>query len=40
MMEAYLDDYLVMLKRINWTGKLGIIEQKNELSNIRSWVHD
>ena len=40
MMEAYLDDYLVMLKRIKWTGKLGIIEQKNELSNIRSWVHD
>ena len=28
MMEAYLDDYLVLLKPINWTGKLGIIEQK------------
>jgi len=40
MVEAYLDDYLVMLKRINWTGKLGIIERKNELNNVVAWVHD
>jgi hypothetical protein len=40
MMEAYMDDYLVMLKRMNWTGKLGIIEQTKELSNIHAWVHD
>lgn len=40
MIEAYLDDYLVMLKRMNWSGKLGIIEQTKELDNIHAWVHD
>ncbi len=40
MIEAYLDDYLVMLKRMNWSGKLGIIEQTNELDKLRAWVHD
>ncbi len=40
MMEAYLDDYLVMLKRMNWSGKLGIIGPKKDFDNILSWVHD
>ena len=40
MIEAYLDDYLVMLKRMNWSGKLGIIEQTKEFDKLRAWVHD
>ncbi len=40
LLEAYLNDYLVMLKRLNWSGKLGIIVQKNEISGFRAWVHD
>jgi hypothetical protein len=40
MMEAYLDDYLVMLKRINWTGKLGVVEKTNKFKDIRAWVRD
>jgi hypothetical protein len=40
LMEAYLDDYLVMLKRVNWTGKLGIIKSSKVLTNINGWVHD
>jgi hypothetical protein len=40
MIEAYLDDYLVMLKRMNWSGEIGIIEQTKKLTNIRAWVHD
>jgi len=40
LMEAYLDDYLVMLKRMNWSGKFGIIAQKKEIYNICAWVHD
>jgi len=40
MIEAYIDDYLVMLKRMNWSGEIGIIEQTKKITNIRAWVHD
>ncbi len=40
MMEAYLNDYLVMLKRMKWSGKLGVVEPTKNLSNIIAWVHD
>lgn len=40
MMEAYLNDYLVMLKRMNWTGRLGIIGPPENFGRVRAWVHD
>jgi hypothetical protein len=40
MMEAYVDDYLMMLKRMNWTGKLGTIGPARNFTRVRSWVHD
>lgn len=40
MMEAYLDDYLVMLKRMNWSGKLGVFDQTIDTENMHAWVHD
>ncbi len=40
MMEAYLNDYLVMLKRMKWKGKIGVVERAKSLDQIRAWVHD
>ena len=40
MMEAYLNDYLVMLKRIKWTGELGTVGHSMKPDNIKAWVND
>jgi predicted GH43/DUF377 family glycosyl hydrolase len=40
MMEAYLNDYLVMLKRMKWTGKSGVVERIKNLNHIKAWVHN
>jgi hypothetical protein len=40
LMEAYIDDYLVMLKRMRWSGKLGVIEEKRVIDNFHAWSHD
>ena len=40
MMEAYLNDYLVMLKRMKWTGKPGVIGNNIDPDKINAWVHD
>lgn len=40
MMEAYLNEYLVMLKRMPWSGKLGIISNDGEKNHIRAWKHN
>ena len=40
MMEAYLNEYLVMLKRMPWSGKLGIISNTEENNHIRAWKHN
>ncbi len=40
MMEAYLNDYLVMLKRMNWTGKPGVVEKVKNLNHIKAWIHN
>jgi hypothetical protein len=40
MMEAYLNEYLVMLKRMPWSGKLGIISNTEEVNHIRAWKHN
>ena len=40
MMEAYLNDYLVMLKRMKWTGKSGVVEKVKNLDHIKAWTHD
>ena len=39
MVEAYLNDYLVMLKRITWSGKLGIINNAGAVSPSFAWTH-
>ena len=40
MMEAYLNDYLVMLKRMKWTGKAGVVEKTKNIDHIKAWIHD
>ncbi|MCX6225799.1 MAG: hypothetical protein NTV01_13780, partial [Bacteroidia bacterium] len=40
LMEAYLNDYLVMLKRMSWSGKLGIIQKTGNADHIRAWSHN
>ena len=40
MMEAYLNDYLVMLKRMKWTGKPGVFERVKNLNHIKAWIHN
>lgn len=40
LMEAYLNDYLVMLKRMEWSGKLGIIQNTGNADHARAWSHN
>jgi hypothetical protein len=40
MMEAYVNDYLVMLKRMKWTGKAGVVERVKNLEHIKGWMHE
>ena len=40
MMEAYVNDYLVMLKRMKWTGKAGVVQLGKNLGHIKAWVND
>jgi len=40
MMEAYLNDYLMMLKRMKWSGKSGVVEKVKNLDQIKAWTHD
>jgi len=37
LMEAYLNDYLVMLKRVPWNGRLGLV---GESSSLHAWKSD
>jgi hypothetical protein len=39
MMEAYVNDYLVMEKRVFWNGKLGVVGRAAAANDIRAWVH-
>jgi hypothetical protein len=40
LMEAYVNDFLVMVKRTYWDGKLGIVGHLNEANDIHAWIHE
>jgi hypothetical protein len=40
LMEAYLNDYLVMLKRMGWSGWLGLVEKSGAVDHVRAWKHN
>jgi hypothetical protein len=40
MMEAYVNDYLVMVKRVYWNGRLGVIGQADTAKDFRAWTHE
>jgi sucrose-6-phosphate hydrolase SacC (GH32 family) len=40
MMEAYVNDYLVMVKRAYWNGRLGVIGQADTAEAFRAWTHE
>jgi hypothetical protein len=39
LMEAYLNDYLVMLKRMSWSGRVGLVENAVNADHVRAWTH-
>ena len=40
MMEAYVNDYLVMVKRVNWNGRLGVLGPAYTSNSFRAWTHE
>ncbi len=40
MMEAYVNDYLVMVKRAYWNGRLGAIGPADTAKDFRAWTHE
>lgn len=40
MMEAYVNDYLVMVKRVYWNGRLGVLGPANTGKGFQAWTHE